>query len=92
MRGSVSRQTVVGLVAGATAIAVVSAGIAALKPYAEPVALTGLYLFAILPVAILSGFWLAGIVAVASYLTSPSSSPLPCTTSRSGRATRRPGC
>ena len=35
----------------------------------DPVALTGLYLFAILPVAIGWGFWPAGVAAVASYLT-----------------------
>ena len=35
----------------------------------DPVALTGLYLFAILPVAIRWGFWPAGVAAVASYLT-----------------------
>ncbi len=69
MRGFVSRQTAVGVVAGAAAIAIVSAVIAALKPWIDPVALTGLYLFAILPVAIVWGFWVAGIVAVASYLT-----------------------
>jgi hypothetical protein len=34
----------------------------------DPTALTGLYLFAILPVAIVWGFGLAGVVALASFL------------------------
>ena len=68
-RGFVSRQTAIGLVAGAAAIGVVSAVIAGLKPHIDPVGLTGLYLFAILPVAIVWGFWVAGVVAIASYLT-----------------------
>ena len=63
------RQTAIGLLAGAAAIAVVSAVIAVLKQWIDPNGLTGLYLFAILPVAIVWGFWLAGIVALASYLT-----------------------
>ena len=63
------RQTAIGLLAGAAAIAVVSAVIAVLKQWIDPDGLTGLYLFAILPVAIVWGFWLAGIVALASYLT-----------------------
>ena len=62
-------QTAIGLLAGATAIAVVSAVVAVLKPWIDPDGLTGLYLFAILPVAIVWGFWVAGIVALASYLT-----------------------
>jgi signal transduction histidine kinase len=49
-------------------IAVVTAVIAVLKEAVTPVGLTALYLFAILPVAIRSGFVAAGIVAVASYL------------------------
>jgi signal transduction histidine kinase len=64
-----SRHTMIGIVAGAAAIAVVSAAIAVLKRWIDPDGLTGLYLFAILPVAIVWGFWLAGIVAIASYLT-----------------------
>ena len=58
------RQTAIGLVTGAAAIAVVSAVIAVLKQWIDPDGLTGLYLFAILPVAIVWGFWLAGIVAL----------------------------
>ena len=63
------RQTAIGLVTGAAAIAAVSAVIAVLKQWIDPDGLTGLYLFAILPVAIVWGFWLAGIVALGSYLT-----------------------
>jgi signal transduction histidine kinase len=47
----------------------VSVLIAALKPAVDPSGLTTLYLFAILPVAIGWSFWIAGLVAVASYLT-----------------------
>ena len=64
-----ARQTAKSVVVGAAAIAVVSALIAALKPYIAPDRLVGLYLFAIFPAAILWGFLVAGIVAVASYLT-----------------------
>jgi signal transduction histidine kinase len=63
------RQTAKGLVVGAVALAAVSALIAALKDTINPIGLTGLYLFAILPVAIGWGFWIAGIVALSSYLT-----------------------
>ena len=63
------RQTAIGLVLGAGAIAVVSVGIAALQHVVDPSALTSLYLLAILPVAIGWSFWLAGLVAVAAYLT-----------------------
>jgi signal transduction histidine kinase len=63
------RHTVKGLVVGAAALAAVSALIAALEPSVNPLGLTGLYLFAILPLAIGWGFWLAGLVAIASYLT-----------------------
>jgi K+-sensing histidine kinase KdpD len=58
-----------GLFIGAVAIAVESAVVAGLKQFVSPASLTGLDLFAVLPVAIGWGFWLAGIVAVASYLT-----------------------
>ena len=63
------RRAVTGLIAGAIAITAVSLLIAALKGSVDPVGLTGLYLFAILPVAIGWGFFVAGIVAVAAYLT-----------------------
>src|SRR4051794_37386053 len=67
--GSAPRHTLMGLLVGAVAIAVVTGVIAALKQLVDPIGLTGLYLFAILPVAIGWGFALAGIVAVAAYLT-----------------------
>ena len=63
------RHTATGLIVGAAAITVVSLVIAAMKPIVDPVGLTGLYLFAILPVAVGWGFVTAGIVAVASFLT-----------------------
>jgi signal transduction histidine kinase len=63
------RRAVTGLIVGAIAITAVSLLIGALKDSVNPVGLTGLYLFAILPVAIGWGFFVAGIVAVASYLT-----------------------
>jgi signal transduction histidine kinase len=62
-------RTPTGLIVGAAAIAVVSALIAALEKFVDPLGLTGLYLFAIVPVAIGSGFLVAGIIAVASFLT-----------------------
>src|SRR5919106_4663314 len=68
-RGLAVRNPAMGLLVGVAAIAVVSVLIAALKGVADPLGLTGLYLFAILPVAIGWGFLLAGIVAVASFLT-----------------------
>jgi Domain of unknown function (DUF4118) len=68
-RGFALRHTATGLITGAVAIAVVSGLIAALKQFADPLGLTGLYLFAILPVAIGWGFVIAGVVAVASLLT-----------------------
>jgi K+-sensing histidine kinase KdpD len=43
--------------------------IAALDHVMDPAALTGLYLFAVLPVAIGWGVWQAGVAALVSYLT-----------------------
>jgi signal transduction histidine kinase len=63
------RHTAKGLIVGAAAIVVVTAVIAALKQVVAPLGLASLYLFAILPVAIAWHFWVAGIVAIASYLT-----------------------
>ena len=63
------RRTATGLIIGAGVVALVSAAVAVLKEFVDPQALTGLYLFAIFPMAIGWGFGLAGIVAVASYLT-----------------------
>jgi signal transduction histidine kinase len=68
-RAFVSRQPAMGLLIGAVAIAIVSGVIAVLKELVDPLGLTVLYLFAILPVAIGWGFWVAGIVTVASFLT-----------------------
>ncbi len=68
-RGLTVRRAVTGLIVGAIAITAVSLLIAALKGSVNPLGLTGLYLFAILPVAVGWGFFIAGIVAVASYLT-----------------------
>jgi signal transduction histidine kinase len=58
------RAALVGIVA----TALVTAVIAVLKQFVDPIALTGLYLFAIVPLAIVRGFWIAGIVTVAAYL------------------------
>ena len=58
-----------GLVAGALAIVAVTRVIAAPKKVMDPAALTGLYLFAVLPVAIGWRFWQAGVAALVSYLT-----------------------
>jgi signal transduction histidine kinase len=63
------RRPAVGLLAGAVLIAIVSAIIAVLEQSIDPVGLAGLYLFAMFPVAIFWGFWVAGIVALASCLT-----------------------
>ena len=46
----------------------VTVAIAVLKRHIDPEGLTGLYLFAIVPVAIVWGFWVAGIVALGSFL------------------------
>jgi signal transduction histidine kinase len=64
-----SRPAVRGLFLGAAGIAVVSAAIALLDDFAPAIGLTGLYLFAILPVAMVAGFREAAIVAVGSFLT-----------------------
>jgi signal transduction histidine kinase len=64
-----ARPTLRALLLGAVGIALVSATVAALDDLAPAIGLTGLYLFAILPVAILGGFWSAAIVTVASFLT-----------------------
>ena len=61
-------HTAAGVVVGAAAIAVVSAVIFLLNQFLPLLSLTGLYLFAIVPVAIGWGFVVGGLVAVASYL------------------------
>ena len=68
-RAFASRRTATGLLVGAVSIAAVTAAVAVLKHFVAPLGLTGLYLFAVFPVAIGWGVWIAGIVAVASYLT-----------------------
>jgi len=68
-RAFASRHPAMGLIVGVAAIAVVSGVIAVLKQFVDPLGLTVLYLFAILPVAIGWGFWLAAIVTFASFLT-----------------------
>jgi signal transduction histidine kinase len=68
-RGSAWRRTATGLLVGAAAIVAVSLVIAVLKQFVNPLGLTSLYLFAILPVAIGWGFRVAGVVAVAALLT-----------------------
>ena len=67
-RGFAARHAATGLIVGAAAIAVVTGLIAVLKQFVEPLGLISLYLFAIFPVSIGWGFWVAGIVAVTSYL------------------------
>jgi signal transduction histidine kinase len=66
--GFASRRAAAGVAAGAAAIAILTAVIAVLKQFVDPIGLTGLYLFAIVPLAIVYGFWVAGVVAVAAYL------------------------
>jgi signal transduction histidine kinase len=63
-----SQRAAAGLAFGAVAIAIVTAVIAVLKQFVDPIGLTGLYLFVIVPVAIACGFWVAGIVTAAAYL------------------------
>src|SRR2546423_9529180 len=66
--GFATRRAATGLAVGAAAIAILTGVIAVLKPVVDPIGLTGLYLFAIVPLAIVYGFWVAGVVAVAAYL------------------------
>jgi signal transduction histidine kinase len=63
------RETATGLAVGAVAITLVTLLVAALKASIDPIGLDGLYLLAIVPVAIGWGFVAGGIVALASYLT-----------------------
>jgi len=62
------RDRVVGALAACGAVVVVSAVIALLEPHVPVLALGVLYVFAVLPVAVLWGTWLAVAVAVASML------------------------
>jgi len=58
----------VGLLVSAGAVAVVSAAVAALKPFVPVLSLGVLYVFAVLPVAVFWGVVLASLVSVASML------------------------
>ena len=61
-------QLGIATLASATAVAVVTAAIAALKPWAPVLSLGVLYVFAVLPVAVLYGLAFALPVSVASML------------------------
>ena len=56
------RDVVVGALAACGTVVVVSAVIALLEPHVPVLALGVLYVFAVLPVAVLWGTWLAGAV------------------------------
>lgn len=58
----------VGVLASAAAVAAVTAAIAGLRPYVPVLSLGGLYVFAVLPVAVLWGLGLAAAVSIASML------------------------
>jgi two-component system sensor histidine kinase KdpD len=60
------RDLVVGALAACGAVVLVSAFVALLEPHVPVLALGVLYVFAVLPVAVLWGTWLAVAVAVAS--------------------------
>jgi two-component system sensor histidine kinase KdpD len=66
---SVRRDLLVGVPAAAGAVVVVSAVIAVLEPHVPVLSLGVLYVFAVLPVAVLWGTPLALLVSVASMLT-----------------------
>jgi signal transduction histidine kinase len=68
-RGFASRAPATGLLVGGVTIAAVTALIAVLEELVDPFGLTTLYLFAVVPVAIGWGFWVAAVVALASFLT-----------------------
>jgi K+-sensing histidine kinase KdpD len=61
-------ELAVGLLASAGAVVFVTAAIAELKPYVPVLSLGVLYVFAVLPVAVFWGIWLAALVSVASML------------------------
>ncbi|WP_372518063.1 sensor histidine kinase [Solirubrobacter ginsenosidimutans] len=61
-------RTTTGVAVGALATTAVTLVITALTPSLDPWSLTGLYLFAVVPVAIGWGFGPAAVAAVASYL------------------------
>ncbi len=61
-------ELVVGALAGAGAVALVTGAIDLLRPHVPVLSLGVLYVFAVLPVAVLWGAWLAAAVSVASML------------------------
>jgi two-component system sensor histidine kinase KdpD len=61
-------ELLVGVLAGAGAVALVTGAVDLLKPHVPVLSLGALYLFAVLPVAVLWGAWLAAAVSVASML------------------------
>jgi signal transduction histidine kinase len=65
-RGFAWQHAAKGLAVGASGIAVVTAAIWALQQFVPVIALEGLYVLAILPVAVVWGFWTALVVALAS--------------------------
>src|SRR5262245_15096459 len=68
IRGLAAGGPVVATAASAGAVAVVTAVIALLDPYVPVLSLGVLYVFAVLPVAVLWGLWFALPVSVASML------------------------
>jgi two-component system sensor histidine kinase KdpD len=62
------KRLAVGLLASAVAVAVVTAAIALFKPYVPVLSLGVLYVFAVLPIAVVYGLGLALVVSVASML------------------------
>src|SRR5215469_7756456 len=62
------RRFASGVVASVVAVAVVTAAISLLKPHVPVLSLGVLYVFAVLPIAVVWGAWLAIPVSVASML------------------------
>jgi len=62
------KRLAVGLLASAFAVAIVTAVIELLKPYVPVLSLGVLYVFAVLPIAVLYGLGLALVVSIASML------------------------
>jgi two-component system sensor histidine kinase KdpD len=62
------KRLAVGLLASAVAVAIVTAVIELLKPYVPVLSLGVLYVFAVLPIAVMYGLGLALVVSIASML------------------------
>jgi two-component system, OmpR family, sensor histidine kinase KdpD len=62
------KRLAIGLLASAVAVAIVTAVIELLKPYVPVLSLGVLYVFAVLPIAVLYGLGLALVVSIASML------------------------